>query len=118
MGQTKGDLNIFYSVVEEAEERSLNAYLNAAKGESAITAFMSKGMDLKLLRIGELAEAARETKATIRFWTKEGLLEVAKITESGYAFYDAKMIEKVKEIRHLQNEERLSISEIKKLLKS
>ncbi|MFH2022403.1 MAG: Fic family protein [Patescibacteria group bacterium] len=113
LGQMKGDLNMFFSIVEEAEARSLNAYLNAAKGKPAIPAFMSKGADTRLLRIGELASATRETKATIRFWTKEGLLAVAKITASGYALYDSKMIEKAREIRRLQNEERLSITEIK-----
>ena len=116
-GQTKGDLEMFYSVVEEAEERSLDAYLNATKGKPVIPVLMGKGKEIKLLRIGELAEAARETKPTIRFWTKEGLLEVAESTKAGYALYSTKMIEKAKEIRRLQNEERLSIAEIKERLK-
>lgn len=113
IGQTKGDLEMFYSVVEEAEERSLDAYLNAAKGKPVIPVLMGKGREIKLLKIGELAEAARETKSTIRFWTKEGLLEVAKLTKGGYALYDTKMIERAGEIRRLQKEERLSIAEIK-----
>ena len=117
IGQTKGDLEMFYSVMEEAEERSLDAYLNAAKGKPVIPVLMGKGKEIKLLRIGELAEAARETKATIRFWTKEGLLEVAKLTKGGYALYGTKMIEKVQEIRRLQKEERLSIVEIKERIR-
>lgn len=112
-GQTKGSLEMFYSVIEEAEERSLNAYLNATQGKPVIPVLMGKDKETKLLKIGELAEAARETKATIRFWTKEGLLEVTKTTEAGYALYNANMIERAKEIRRLQNEERLTISEIK-----
>ncbi|MFH1863691.1 MAG: Fic family protein [bacterium] len=112
-GQTRGDLEVFYSIVEEAEERSLDAYLNATKGKPVISVLMGKGKEIKLLRIGELAEAARETKPTIRFWTKEGLLEVAKLTKGGYALYDAKMIERAGEIRRLQKEERLSIAEIR-----
>ena len=117
MGQTKGDLEMFYSVTEEAEERSLDAYLNATKGKPVIPVLMGKGKEIKLLRIGELAEAARETKPTIRFWTKEGLLEVAKLTKGGYVLYGTKMIEKAQEIRRLQKEERLSIVEIKKRIR-
>lgn len=117
-GQTRDDLKAFYFLVEEAEERSLDAYLNAVKGKPVIPVLMGKDKDTKLLRIGELAEAARETKATIRYWTKEGLLAVAKHTKAGYALYSPKMIQRVKEIRRLQTKERLSIAEIKEKLKT
>jgi len=117
-GQTKDDLKVFYSLVEEAEERSLDAYLNATKGKPVIPVLMGKDKDTKLLRIGELAEAARETKATIRHWTKEGLLQIAKHTKGGYALYSPKIIQRVKEIRRLRTEEGLSITEIKKRLKT
>ncbi len=112
-GQTKDDLKAFYSLIEEAEERSLNAYLNATTGKPVIPVLMGIDKDTKLLRIGELAEAARETKVTIRYWTKEGLLQIAKHTKGGYALYSPKMIETAKEIRRLQNKERLTIAEIK-----
>jgi len=117
LGQTKNDLQMYYSLINEAEERSLDAYLNATKGEPVIPILMGKGKETKLLKIGELAEATNQTKATIRFWTNEGLLEVAKTTKGGYALYSPKMIEKAQEIRRLQSEERLSISEIKGRLK-
>lgn len=118
LGQTKGDLEIFYSVIEEAEERSLDAYLTTANGKPAIPALVSKGKGTRLLKISELAEVVRETKATIRFWTKEGLLKIAKITKGGYALYSPKMIEKVQEIRRMQSEDRLSIAEIKEKLRN
>ena len=118
IGQTKGNLQAFYSVIEKAEERSLDAYLNATKGKPVIPVLMGKGKEIKLLKIGELAEAAGKTKPTIRFWTKEGLLEVAKLTKGGYALYDVKMIELAAEIKRLQNEERLSIAEIKGKIKT
>ena len=117
LGQTKGNLEMYYSIINEAEERSLEAYLNATEGKPVIPILMGKGKEIRLLKIGELAEATRETKPTIRFWTKEGLLEVAKTTETGYALYDTKMIERAGQIRRLQNEERLSITEIKERLK-
>lgn len=118
LGQTKNDLQMYYSLVNEAEERSLDAYLNATEGKPVIPVLMGKGKESKLLKIGELAEATNQTKATIRFWTNEGLLEVAKTTEGGYALYNPKMIEKAQKIRRLQSEERLSIVEIKERLKA
>lgn len=118
IGQTGGGLEAFYSVIEKAEERSLNAYLNATKGKPVIPVLMGKEKEIRLLKISELAEAVRETKATIRFWTKEGLLEIAKLTKGGYALYDTKMIELAGKIRHLKKEERLSIAEIKGRIKT
>ena len=117
LGQTKNDLQMYYFLINEAEERSLDAYLNATKGKPVIPVLIGKGKETRLLKIGELAEAVRETKATIRFWTKEDLLKVAKLTKGGYALYSSNMVERVREIRRLQNEERLSIAEIKKRLK-
>lgn len=116
-GQTKKELESYYSLIEEAVERSLDGYLNAARGKPAIPVLMGKDKDVKLLKIGELAKAARETKTTIRFWTEKGLLQVAKYTKAGYALYNPRMILKAKEIRRLQKEERLSIAEIEKKLK-
>jgi len=71
----------------------------------------------KLLRIGQLAKQTGELVTTIRFWTKEGLLEVKDYSRGGYQLYDPAMIERVKKIRRLQNEERLTIAEIKEQLK-
>ena len=116
LGQTKNDLQMYYSLINEAEERSLDAYLNATEGKPVIPTLMGKGKETRLLKIGELAEATRETKATIRFWTNEGLLKVAKTTKAGYQLYEPSMIERVKEVRRLQNEKRLTIAEIKKRL--
>jgi len=71
----------------------------------------------KLLKIGQLAKQTGELVTTIRFWTKEGLLEVKQYSQGGYQLYDPAMVERVKEIRRLQNEKRLTIAEIKKWLK-
>ena len=40
-----------------------------------------------LLKIGELARQVGKSNSIIRHWTKEGLLDVAEITESGYQLY-------------------------------
>jgi DNA-binding transcriptional MerR regulator len=57
-----------------------------------------------LLKIGALAEAAGESVATIRHWTRAGLLEVAEVTASGYQLYAADMVERCAEIRRMRGE--------------
>jgi len=71
----------------------------------------------KLLTIGKLAKETGELVTTIRFWTKEGLIEVKEYSKGGYQLYDPTMIERAKQIRQLQNEKRLTITEIKEELK-
>lgn len=72
----------------------------------------------KLLTIGQLAKETGELTTTIRYWTKEGLLEVKDYTQGGYQLYDPAMIERAKEIRRLQKEERLKIAEIRERFKN
>lgn len=68
----------------------------------------------KLLKIGELAKATNESIPTIRFWTQEGLLRVAELSKGGYQMYHPDMIERIKQIRSLQKDKRLTIEELKK----
>ena len=62
----------------------------------------------KLLKIGELAKTTNQTVLMIRHWTKEGLLQVAKVTKSGYQMYSEEMIERVKKIEEMK-EKRFSL---------
>jgi len=113
-GQLGGDLKDYYKIVSEAVERSLDIYLEALEPKET-----KEGVKInKLLKIGELAKETGETVCTIRFWTKEGLLTVKDFTKGGYQLYEPSMAEQVKEIRRLQNKERLTIAEIKERLKS
>lgn len=113
--QTKGNLQPFYTIVETAVERMLDAYINAAQGKPVLSGLTSTTLKTnKLLRIGDLAKETKETIYTIRFWTKEGLLTVKDFTKGGYQLYDPSIIERAKEVRRLQKEERLSIDEIRK----
>lgn len=127
VAQMKGNINPFYNLIEISIERSLDAYLNAARGKPILPAFKKYPIpELKskknynsygdYLKIGELAKETGETVHTLRYWTKEKLLEVDKLTEGGYQLYLPSMITRVKEIRRLQTEKRLTIAEIKKLL--
>jgi DNA-binding transcriptional MerR regulator len=91
----------------------LDIYLNALTGKD--DKGPSQKSDSDLLRIGQLAKQTGESNATIRYWTKEGLLEIYDTTAAGYQLYAPEMIERIKTIRHLQGQ-RLTLSEIKGLL--
>lgn len=110
--QLSGNLEDYYKVMYRAIDRSLDIYLEALAGKTPKTAVVQK----RLLRIGELAKETGVTLHAIRHWTEKGLLEVAEHTEAGYQLFDRSMVERVKEIRRLQKEERLSINEIKRRL--
>jgi MerR family mercuric resistance operon transcriptional regulator len=77
---------------------------------------MDKNKETKLLRVGQLAKETNEQVTTIRYWATEGLLRVKELTESGYQLFEPEMIDRVKTIRRLQTEKRLTIAEIKKEL--
>lgn len=116
--QTKGGAVLIEDLIENAIERSLDAYIAAAEGKAVLPNLVgeaSKESD-KLLKIGELAKAAGETNPTIRYWTKEDLLKVARYSQGGYQLYDSSQIDRAKEVRYLQDEQRLTLREIKEKL--
>lgn len=106
-GQIQKELDDYYHLIYKATNRSLIIYLEALEPKEKKVS-KSKGA----LKIGELAKATGETIHTLRYWTKEDLLEVKVYTPGGYQLYDPKMISQVKKIRRLQKEERLTIREI------
>lgn len=112
------NLQPFIQLIENAVLRSLDYYLNAAEGHPLSLSIMEdvKLREDKLLQIGKLAQQTGETVATIRFWTKEGLLMVKEFTSSGYQLYEQSMVDRAKKIRKLQDGKRLTIIEIKKEL--
>ena len=96
----------FLTIIAAATARSFDVYLKAlSKDEDPAAA------PPNLLRIGQLAKMTGETNATIRFWTKEGLLQVADTTGSGYQLYTPAMIGRAGEIRQLQRA-RFTLAEI------
>jgi Fic family protein len=109
----------FYDLIETSVERSLDAYINAALGKAVIPSLLGEAAQItedKLLKIGELAKLTHETVPTIRYWTNEGLLKITKYSLGGYQLYDTSQVDKAKEIRYLQDEQRLTIAEIKQKL--
>ena len=106
-----GGSNLDYQkLIYDAANRSLDIYLNAVTGKDDKEP--SKKPNNDLLRIGQLAKQTGESNATLRYWTKEGLLQITDTTASGYQLYDPAMIERVKKIRELQSE-RFTLSEIR-----
>lgn len=115
LAQTKDNLKPYLALIENAVERSLDTYLNAAQGKPALSPFQQTEGEQELLRIGELAKETGVNVTTLRFWTKEGLLEVDSHTEGGYQLYNRSMVDRVRQIRKLQNQ-RLTLAEISKLV--
>jgi hypothetical protein len=110
-------------IVFAAISKSLDIFIKTADlGVSALSHTSKRPIKVVKsdgpLKIGELAGAVGETVPTIRFWTKEGLLTVSQYTNSGYQLYDHSAIERAEQIRQLQNEQRLSIKELKAKLVS
>lgn len=114
-GQLYGKMDDYYHIIYRGIERSLDIYLKAVEKEKP-TSKVQKST--KLLKIGELAKATEESVPTIRYWTQEGLLEVAEHTKGGYQLYDASMILRAQIIRKLQKKKRLTIAEVKEELKN
>lgn len=111
--QLEGKSDDYYELIYKAVGRSLDIYLEALNPQSDKGRMFISGRK-QLLRIGELSQETRETVPTIRHWTEVGTLEVAQYTEKGYQLYDRSMIERIKEIRRLQTEEHLPLTEIRK----
>lgn len=110
--QLGGSKTAFEKIIAHATERSLDIYLNAAQGETSRHAGDEDEDSDTLLKIGELAKHTGQTVATIRYWSKEGLLEVAEITPSGYQLYALEMVERCRLIVKLKGE-RLTLEEIR-----
>lgn len=108
-GQLHGDLSDYNTFMYQAIERSLLIYLESFEPKKET--YMPTE---KLLKIGELAKATSESVPTIRYWTKEGLLQSKALSKGGYQLYDLSMIDRAKKIRLLQKEKRLTIAELKK----
>ncbi|PKN00584.1 MAG: hypothetical protein CVU78_00480 [Elusimicrobia bacterium HGW-Elusimicrobia-2] len=66
-----------------------------------------------LMKVGEIAEEAGVMPSTVKFYTEEGLLDVADRTLGGYRLYDRdKTIRRVIAIRAMTSR-RLSLSELR-----
>ncbi|MBU1327425.1 Fic family protein [Patescibacteria group bacterium] len=113
---TKRSFEPFYKLIFSAVERSLDMYLNGLENKQPVLDQFETKQETKLLKIGELAKITCETIHTLRYWTKEGLLKVSDYTKGGYQLYNQISVDRVKKIRTLQMEKRLSLTEVKRAL--
>jgi Fic family protein len=109
--QLGGSKDDYLKIIAKSVDRSLDIYLKAINAEDQ----EETQDDETLLKIGALAKQAGETVATIRFWTKEGILQIAETTESNYALYSVEMIERCKRVQKLKAE-RYTLAEIQQIL--
>lgn len=110
--QLGGSKEDYFHLIAEAVDRSFDIYLSALNGDEKSL----KTNDENLLKIGALAKKVGESHSTLRHWTKEGLLEVAKITPSGYQLYSPEMVKRIKRIHQLKAK-RFTLAEIKEKIK-
>jgi Fic family protein len=108
--QLGGSDDDYFRLIATCVNRSLDIYLGAIEGLPG----PSEPTDDFLLKIGELASAVGETVPTIRHWTKEGLLQVAETTASGYQLYSPDMKNRCKKIQQLK-EKRFTLAQIKEM---
>lgn len=71
-----------------------------------------------LLKISEVAEAAGESVSTVKFYVKEGLIDIERKTGKNMAYYSPECVERVKLIRTLQSEKYYPLAVIKHMLSS
>lgn len=106
--QLGGSKENYHKIIAMAVDRSFGIYFDAmTANEQQATSTPSE-----LLRIGQLAKRTGETHATLRFWTKEGLLEIADTTGAGYQLFDEAMVGRIETIRKLQSR-RFRLKEIR-----
>lgn len=108
--QLGGSLQKFYDLMAKAEDRTLTIYLSAAKGKNVPSALKEE----KPLKIGQLAKAAGISASAIRYYVEQGLITPEAHSEGGFMLFNQDVVERIKEIKRLQKEERLSIAEIKR----
>ena len=108
--QLGGPKEPFEQLIATAIERSLDIYINACEGGEA-----SREEPGRLLRLGQLAKLCGESTSTIRFWLKEGLINVKSVTKSGYQLFDEEAVKRCRQIQDLK-QYRLTLAEIKQRL--
>lgn len=71
-----------------------------------------------LLKISEVAALADTSVSTVKYYVKEGLVDIACKTGKNMAYYKPESVERVKLIKTLQNEKYYPLSVIKRIISS
>ena len=122
--QLGGPRAAYDALLIKAVNRSLDIYLQAAKGRTISGRRRTDGPGSEggpaheggsgkpLMKIGQLAKAVGETVPTVRHWTSLGLLAVAQTSAAGYQLYASDAIERCRRIQSLKAR-RLTLAEIR-----
>lgn len=102
----QGKNEMHNKLIVAACEKGIDEYLRFFRDSEASV------RPVKLLKIGDLAKATKESVATIRHYATQGLLTVNSNTPGGYMLFSEVMIARVREIRAMQKRG-LSLSAIK-----
>lgn len=115
-GTVAGDLTDFYKVIYGAIERSLDAYLAAVHGKSILPFYVDKKSERekKLLKIGDIAALAEVPIPTVRYYIKQRLIRPTTRSQGGFMLFVPEVAERIREIKRLQEEERLSLEVIRR----
>src|SRR3989304_3090422 len=70
------------------------------------------------LQIGEVADRTGVTQRTLRFYEERGLLKAPSRMEGGFRLYSEEDIERVEQIKRLQNLLGLTLAEIKDMVEA
>jgi len=70
------------------------------------------------LQIGEVAERTGVTQRTLRFYEEKGLLKPPSRMDGGFRLYSEADVQRVEQIRRLQNLLGLSLAEIKEMVEA
>jgi DNA-binding transcriptional MerR regulator len=102
---------------EEKNKKNCDG-MSAASGEAHTTtsATFADEIDGARLTIGKVAKMAEVTADTVRYYEKEGLINPAQKSESGYRLYNYDAVRRLNFIKHAQ-QCGLSLAEIRELLK-
>lgn len=70
------------------------------------------------LQIGEVAERTGVTQRTLRFYEERGLLKPPSRMDGGFRLYSEEDVQRVEQIRRLQNLLGMSLAEIKEMVEA
>lgn len=113
-GILTGSLDSFYRVIAGAVARSLDAWIAVARGKPMTSYFIDQeGKVAPLIFIGAVAKQAGVSIPTVRYYVSQGLIRPIQKSHGGFMQFDPSTALRIKKIKQMQQQERLTIEEIK-----
>lgn len=113
-GILTGSLENFYAVIVGAVDRSLDAWIAVARGKPMTSYFIDQESRVApLIFIGAVAKQAGVSISTVRYYVSAGLIRPIQKSQGGFMQFGPSTAQRIKKIKQLQQQERLTIEEIK-----